>query len=385
MNKAIAGRGRKRPLLDVSVERLDLDPANPRFPKDLRDKKQTDVIAILKRYFNLDELAQSMAENGYFDEEPLVAVPIGIPSKFTKLDPLALLHNDKYIHYIENETTRFRIIEGNRRLATVKILLSSELRAELKIKGWPSLSQEVREDLSVLPVIVYSKRDEVLRYMGVRHITGIKKWESFSKAVYIAEMVESKTATIGEIQQQIGDRSDSARKLYLSYRLVDIAESELSLATARAKEYFSYLILALGQRPVKDFLGLPYRLTDVSFAEPIPVGREDNLKHLFSWLFGEDNVKPQVIRESRDITNYLSPILRSEEATKHLILTRDLQDAYDRSEGEKLLLLRNLRRASKNLSKSLTLITEYKLDEEVKQEIKHCQDVLGDILKLLSE
>ena len=385
MNRGITGRGKKRPQLDVPVERLDLDPTNPRFPKDLRGKEQTEVIAILKRYFNLDELAQSMAENGYFDEEPLVAVPIDPPSKFTKLDSLALLHDDEYIHYIENEATRFTVVEGNRRLATVKILLSSELRAELRIKGWTSLSPEVREDLSVLPVIVYSERAEVLRYMGVRHVVGIKKWGSFSKAVYIAEMVESETATIDEIQQQIGDRSSSVRKLYLCYRLVDIAESELSLTTDRAKEYFSYLILAVGQRPVKDFLGLPYRLTDVSFAEPIPTSREENLRHLFSWLFGEDKEKPQVIKESRDITNYLTPILRSEEATRHLILTRDLRDAYDRSEGEKILLLRNLKRASKNLSNSLALITKYKLDEEVKQEIKYCQDVLDDILKLLSE
>ena len=228
MNNGISGRGRKRPLVDVPVERLDLDAANPRLPKDLRDKGQTEVIAILKRYFSLEELAYSMSENGYFDEEPLVAVAIDLPHKFAKLDSLALTHNHDYIEYLGKEA-RFTVVEGNRRLATAKLLLSDELRAQLKIRGWPSISRDVREDLSVLPVIVYKDRAEVLRYMGVRHITGIKKWESFSKALYIAEVIDG-GIDINKIQKEVGDTSASVRKLYLAYRLVDIAESELSLA-----------------------------------------------------------------------------------------------------------------------------------------------------------
>lgn len=381
MNKEISGRGRKRPQVDIPVERLGLDAENPRFPKDLRARGQTEVITILKRYFSLEELAYSMSENGYFDEEPLVAVPIDLPPKFAKQDYLSLIQNRDYIDYLVNEA-RFTVVEGNRRLATVKLLLSDELRAQLKIRGWPSISEEVREDLSVLPVIVYNDRAEVLRYMGVRHITGIKKWESFSKALYIAEMIDG-GVDINEMQKQVGDQSGSVRKLYLAYRLVDIAESELSLATERAREYFSYLILALGQGPVKEFLGLPNRWVETNFKEPIPSNRVDNLTLLFSWLFGENKDKLPVVKESRDITNYLTPVLRSEEATKHLMLTRDLLDAYDRSEGEKLLLLKNLKKASKSLSSSLALITKYKSEDEVKQEIEYCQDILNDILKLL--
>lgn len=384
MNTEVSGRGRKRPLLNIPVERLDLDPSNPRLPKDLRDKGQTEILSILKRYFDLDELAYSMAENGYFDEEPLVAVPIDMPPEFKDQDPVQFLQDDSYLAYLQNDSTRFTVVEGNRRLATVTLLLSPDLRTGLGIRGWPSISAEIRNDLRVLPVVIYSSRTEVLKYMGVRHIAGIKKWESFSKAVYVAEMVDV-GSEINEIQRQVGDRANSVRKLYLSYKLIDIAETELLMETTRAKEYFSYLILAIGQRPVKDFLGIPNRLNEVNFNDPIPAGKEPNLKYMISWLFGEGKEKPPVVRESRDITNYLTPVLRSEESTEYLILTRNLMDAYDRSEGEKLLLLRNLKRASKNLSISLGLITKFKSEEEVKQEIKNCQDILNDISKLIGE
>jgi len=384
VNTEVSGHGRKRPSLNISVERLGLDPSNPRLPKDLRDKGQAEILSILKRYFDLDELAYSMAENGYFDEEPLVAVPIDLPPRFVEQDPLKLLQDSSYLAYLEDDSTRFTVVEGNRRLATVKLLLSPDLRMELRIKGWPSISEAVREDLAILPVIVYSSRAEVLRYMGVRHIAGIKKWESFSKAVYIAETVDS-GSEINDIQQQVGDRSNSVRKLYLGYKLVEMAETELSMETDRAKEYFSYLILAIGQRSVKDFLGIPNRLTEVDFNNPIPSEKEENLKHLISWLFGEGKQKQPVVRESRDITNYLTHILKSKEATEHLILTRSLMDAFDRSEGEKLLLLSNLKKANKNLSSSLGLITKYKSEEEVKQEINNCQDILTDIYKLVGK
>jgi len=384
MQTEVPGRGRKRPSLDIKVERLELDPSNPRLPKDLRDKDQNEILSILRRYFDLDELAYSMAENGYFDEEPLVAVPINIPPEFTAQDPVQLSHDGSYLAYLQDDSTKLTVVEGNRRLATVKLLLSTELRAELGIRGWPSISPEVREDLVVLPVIIYSSRPEVLRYMGVRHIAGIKKWESFSKAIYVAEMVNEGT-DIKEIQQQVGDRSNSVRKLFLSYKLIDMAETELAMDITRAKEYFSYLILAIGQRPVKEFLGIPNRLTDVNFDEPIATGKDENLKYLISWLFGEGKEKPPIVRESRDITSYLTPVLRSAESIEHLIATRNLMDAYDRSEGEKLLLLRNLKRASKNLSSSLGLITKYKSEEDVKQEINNCQDILSDISKLTGE
>lgn len=383
MNREIPGRGRKRPQLDLPVDRLYLDNYNPRFSKEQRGKEPDEVIAILKRYFDLEELAYSMTENGYFNEEPLVATPINLPKRFSDKDSLTLNNDKEYIKYCEDESD-FTVVEGNRRLSTVKLLLSNDLRVRLKIRRWPLASPEVREDLSILPVIVYSTRTEILNYMGIRHIAGIKKWESYSRALYIAEMLET-GIDIGNIQKQVGDRTNSVRKLYLCYKLVDIAENELELSVERAKDYFSYLILITGQSNAKKFLGLPDRLVDINLEEPISADYRDNLKWLFSWLFGEGTEKLPVIKESRDITNYVSAILGSEEAVEHLKKTRELIDSYEISDGEKLLLIKNLTRARRSIGKAISLITKYKTDDDVKAEAQYCQEVLNDLLKLLTE
>ena len=83
----IPGLGRKRPQLDVGIGRLHLDSDNPRLSEECRGNSEAELLSILFKKFYLDELAISMAKNGYFDEEPLVAVPRNLSKTFEKQSP----------------------------------------------------------------------------------------------------------------------------------------------------------------------------------------------------------------------------------------------------------------------------------------------------------
>ena len=72
---------RKRPQLDVPVERLHLDPANPRLPEEIQGKGEPELLQHLFDHFDLEEIADPMGKNGYFNEEPLVVVPQKLPSE----------------------------------------------------------------------------------------------------------------------------------------------------------------------------------------------------------------------------------------------------------------------------------------------------------------
>ena len=61
--------------LIVPIENIHLDPNNPRLPEEFQNKSQKELLDILYKYFALRELAESMARNGYFEEEPLVVIP----------------------------------------------------------------------------------------------------------------------------------------------------------------------------------------------------------------------------------------------------------------------------------------------------------------------
>ena len=201
-NIKIPGFGRKRPQLNIPIKRLHLDSENPRLPEEAQGKGEPELLNVLYKVFNLDELADSMAKNGYFDEEPLVVIPRKLPRSLEGVD----INSPKFLTFINNDSTEFIVVEGNRRLATVKILLDSKLREALHVKNWPSISEEVADDLRILPGIVYLKRSEVVPYLGLRHIVGIQKWESYAKARYIAKMIED-GLSVKEVEARIeGDR-----------------------------------------------------------------------------------------------------------------------------------------------------------------------------------
>lgn len=374
-----AGTGRKRPLLNINTHNLLLDPENPRLPQDVQGKSQNDIVYALYKFFDTEELAYSMTENGYFDEEPLVAVPENLPLEFEGLSYEDLKNNGKYISFINNEKTNFIVLEGNRRLSTIKLLLDDKLRNDLKIKTFPTPEERILDDLKIIPVIIYPERKQVLPYLGVRHISGIKKWEPYAKARYVANMVNAGNS-IDDIQKQVGDRTNSARKIYLSYQLIEVVKDEFDIDTTKAENLFSYLLLATGQGGVKDFIGLDKKLQNVDLDNPIPKDKLQNLKDLFSWLFGEkENEKLPVIQESRDITSKLSLVLRKNHAIQILRETRNLDDAYEMSDGEDELLKKNLSKANRLLAISLGLFNDSN-KELVIDDIKKIKETLDKIL-----
>ncbi len=141
-----SGRGRKRPQVNKPVSLLHLDSQNPRLPEEAQGKSEEELLNVLYKGFFLDELADSMVENGYFDEEPLVAVPYKLSSDLEDADP----NSEKFGDFINRDSTELIVVEGNRRLDIVKLLLYLELREKLRIKHWPSLSEQVADGLTIL-------------------------------------------------------------------------------------------------------------------------------------------------------------------------------------------------------------------------------------------
>src|SRR5438105_4395723 len=80
----------------VPTEYLDFDPNNPRLIEDgLKNPTDADIIVALSDSADLAEVVDSIASNGYIDIEPIIA---------QKVDG------------------RWRVLEGNRRLAAIRIL-----------------------------------------------------------------------------------------------------------------------------------------------------------------------------------------------------------------------------------------------------------------------
>lgn len=346
--------GRKRPLLNVSIDRLQLDPENPRLPEEIQGSDQAQLLKYLYQHFDLEEISSSMGVNGYFDEEPLVAIPKDIPAELcpSQEEPAS----QEYLNFLDTAT--FVVAEGNRRLATAHILRDENLRKEFKVRSWPTISEAVRNDLDTLPVIIYPTRREVLPYLGVRHITGNKKWDSYAKARYISAMLEG-GRTAKEIEEEVGDRTQAVVKNAIAYKTLQQAKDEFDFDISPARGQFSYMLLALGQRNIRAYLGWKLKSTspertkmlpisDVPLEQPVPDASLENLKDFLSFIYGDSSRRP-VIEESRDITKKLTHVLGSSSATEHLIKTRNLDDSYELTDGEESMVKRFLALANRKL------------------------------------
>jgi hypothetical protein len=191
----------------IPTDKLDFDPDNPIFYRLNNAYNVQTVIEEMLDAENVQDLMLSIGQKGYFLGEPLLVV------KSKEFDG------------------RYIVVEGNRRLAAVK-LLNGEIAPPSRRKN--SIG-EIKSDAVVtppkeLPCLSYDDRRDVLRYLGYRHITGIKPWDSLSKAKYLAQLRRDFYPDLPQQQQmrslakEIGSRSDYVAQLLTALALYIKAE-----------------------------------------------------------------------------------------------------------------------------------------------------------------
>jgi hypothetical protein len=395
MEEPIAGAGKKRPQLNIPIDLLELDQRNPRILEDISQATQADLLSILYDNFDLVEVALSMVASGYFDEEPIVVVPSQMtPELLTALAERPDVEaRQAYLQQLVNDPAqplRFTVVEGNRRTATAKLLVKKELRQAISVKSSFPVppNDEIREDLSIIPAIFYPERSEVAKYLGVRHIAGVHKWDAYPKARYIASRIEEKPelpieTRISYIQDSIGDRSASIRKQYIAYKVLNEAEDQLGFPVAEVKERFSLMVLALGNPVIRSFVGMTTPGKTNLELPIVPDEQLENLELLLRWIFGQGANKPPLFTDSREITHSLIPVLRNPESREYLIKTNNLTQAYEFSDGERDFVVKSLGSAISKLEGSLRVAFKFGGDTYVKSLADQALEAVTALQKII--
>jgi hypothetical protein len=258
----------------IKVGDLRFDHLNPRLAEYgiTPATSDEDILKILWEAMDVRELMQSISASGYFPHEPII---------------------------VAKEGGKCIVIEGNRRLAAVKVLLSPEFAKE---NGWevPKLSADALNKLKELPAII-SNRKESWRYLGFKHVNGPAKWSSYAKAAYIAEVHRDYKVSLADIANQIGDRHNTVQRLYRGLMVLEQAE--------RAKVYdredrfrqrlaFSHLYTGLDYEGIGSFLNIAPKEKETD--EPVPKNKLKELGELCVWLYGSKKEKQVPVVESQN-------------------------------------------------------------------------------------
>jgi hypothetical protein len=343
------------------VPRLLLDKENYRLPPEAIAFSQEELCLILEQDSDLFPIARSMADNGYFAEEPL----IGIPGP-----------KDNVI-----------VIEGNRRLATLKFLTDPELRKLSNNKDeWEGLAAKAEEngyDLKEAPVVVHKNREELTAILGFRHITGTAKWNPLSKARFVHDLIGHRKAdNFYAIAREVGSKQDTIRSNYVAYNLYKQAK-DFGIDTSGVEEKFGVFYTALNNSKIREYIGLDPNKSPEKLKTPISNKKTEELKNLIEYLHGTSEIGA-VLEDSRDIWK-LGEILVSAEARNVLHATRDLELAYRSTGGEEKALLDNLESASIFLTEAYKTVYLYCKNPTVRNLIARCAGTMDQIQRSCPE
>jgi hypothetical protein len=331
------------PIEFVEVSKLLLDEDNPRLPEELKPRTQAAMVSYIAGKGAIEDLMSSIGKNGFFVGEALV-----------------VYRNQK------DKPGMFRVIEGNRRLTAVKLLLDpSQFLNRPSIQDLASQAKD-KAALAKLPVVRFATRQEVLPYLGSRHIVGVRQWEPLAKARYMKQMLDAvhrkgQPAREGyrAVAAQIGSyrRSDHIKSNLDGLAVYELIEGRDFFGIpglSEEKFNFGTLYTALGYDPIAEYVGaakLDGRTKGYTRLEPIhdpTVLKPDRVEHLARWLYEADDDGATVLGESRNLDR-LAKVLAVPEARKQLETGAPLDIAYGHTSGINDDLMKHLQDARRIL------------------------------------
>lgn len=193
----------EKPIDMIELDKLELDPENPRFGNaDGTKTSQIEILDSIVGDYGIEDVISSLAVNGYFPAEPVIAIK-------------------------QKKSSKYRVVEGNRRLAAC-LVLAGEPRAKNQAKRTQSY-QELQEShqqppITQIPVIWFNEGEspkELISYLGVRHLAASMPWDSYAKAAWIARVVRDGDLSLDDISRMTGDQHKTIARLLHGYNVVD--------------------------------------------------------------------------------------------------------------------------------------------------------------------
>jgi len=288
----------------TKVSELHFDYENPRLAEYgiTKSTPEDEILKILWEAMDVRELVQSISASGFFPHEALI---------------------------VTNDNGRNIVIEGNRRLAAVKVLLGGDNSKEL---GWvvPTLSKEKRADLEAIPTI-FSTREEAWRFLGFKHVNGPAKWSSYAKASYIATVHKTFGISLADIANQIGDRHNTVQRLYRGLMVLEQAEREGVYRREnvfRTRLAFSHLYTGLDYEGIGNFLAVAAKEKETE--SPVPHEKLKELGEFCVWLYGDKSQnRPPVVETQNPDLRTLNAVVSNREAIAALRAGEHLNKAYE--------------------------------------------------------
>lgn len=359
---------------EIALTNLFLDPNNPRFwtEQEVRETPDSKIPEskvqeqTLKRIekFGVEELYYSILRNGFLPLDRIVVRPI------------------------KGYTDMYVTVEGNRRLAALKLL---HRRISEGVINEDGIDQDYLNALlrstEKVEVLVYkgvNTGDISWLLQGIRHISGIRDWQPAQRARLIAQQIEGEDGTtrmtFTQAGQKFGLSARAAGRLYRAYKGLQQMREDDDFGPKAKNEYFSLFEEAYKNNKVKEWLGWNDR--DYKFENT------DHLKQFYGWITpDEDHSDERRIDDPKEIQKVAILLEKNRE---------DLIGQVDRYETNIDAAVERATETSgrdweKEIERATDIITGLPLikiirsqPKELKAALADMRDIIDDILKRIN-
>ena len=329
--------------VDCPIELLQLDISNPRLQTglDIEVNSEDDLVSVLSDIAALDELITSIFTNKYLNLEPMIVIEADDPGSY-------------------------RVLEGNRRLASIKLLRNPEMAKRLGIKVPKSIPPEVLDSTSKILCFRVSTEDEARAFIGFKHINGPQRWDAYAKARYVTDWYKNAKGQIkiSEIAARMGDTNDTMRSYIYSMLALDQAvETKTWTIRDRANAgrfAFSHFYTALGRKEYQEYLGAIDALADQPPLIPIKKTKLKALGEVLSYIYGSKSAdQPALVKSQNPDLKDLGLAIANDQARIILANRGTLEEARDAMKNPNAAFNDAAITANLRLKRALDLLPKY--------------------------
>jgi hypothetical protein len=225
--------------INVELDQLLLDPNNFRFQGEANapaiatarfaEPKVQDAAYSRHQEDGLGDLRASIAENGFLEVDRIVVKP----------HPTADGHPQLYI-----------VIEGNRRVATLKML-------RLERDSGIDLPVAVADAFEAVPCVVLENPDRAteLAIMGVRHVGGIKEWGGYQGAKLVAILKKEEALTTSQVAARLGLPAQEVNRRFRAYSAVERMREDEEYGAHVTPDHYALMHEAVSIRQIREYFG----------------------------------------------------------------------------------------------------------------------------------
>ena len=335
------------------IDRLLLDPNNYRFidRPDYRFVPDIQVANELvqqrtrnfiegKNNENIKDLISSFTTNGFLDIDQIQVKAIG----------------DKYL-----------VLEGNRRVATLKYLFEESKKSN-------DIGQLADSDFKSVDVVEIVGEDAAhhLITMGLHHISGKKRWSAVNEAQLVNDLIEKYNKTEEDVCESLGITKQKLRKSVRTLSLIKQYKNS-DYGDQFKSEMYSIFESVVSSPSIRQWIGWD----DMEHC----ANNSENIERFFSWIseieevekdendLEQSTVKQPIINQYRQIKQ-LAEFINDPKAVKRMEESRSLSEGYNYSSAIGETRLKNALSNIKSEVQVAFNFSEYMTDQENEEVIK---------------